>query len=271
MQFTVESVALSTGVTLPYVEQGDPSGVPVVLVHGPTDSWRSFELLLAQLPASLRTFAVSQRGHGDADRPEDGYRPQDFAGDVVAFMDAVGLEAAVLAGHSGAGFTARRVALNYPHRVLGLVLIAAPYSLRDKPGFGELLKTVAELTDPVDPHVVRQFVASTVSSPLPPIFLETVIAECQKVPARVWRATLGGLLEGDLPATDSPGVAALLIWGDRDEICPRSEQEALMGAIPRAELATYHGVGHSPHWEKPEPAAADIAAFAERARRAQPS
>lgn len=103
MQFTVESVALSTGVTLPYVEQGDRSGVPVVLFHGPTDSWRSFELLLAQLPASLRAFAVSQRGHGDADRPEAGYRPQDFADDVVAFMDAVGLEAAVLAGHSGAG------------------------------------------------------------------------------------------------------------------------------------------------------------------------
>jgi pimeloyl-ACP methyl ester carboxylesterase len=38
-----------------------------------------------------------------------------------------------------------------------------------------------------------------------------------------------------------------------------------------AELATYHGVGHSPHWEKPEPVAADIAAFAERALRAQPS
>lgn len=151
------------------------------------------------------------------------------------------------------------------------MLIAAPYSLRDQPGFGELLETVAELTDPVDPHVVREFVGSTVSSPLPPTFLETVIAECQKVPARVWRATLGGLLEGDLPATDSPGVPALLIWGDRDEICPRSEQEALIVAIPGAELATYHGVGHSPHWEKPEPVAADIAAFAERALRAQPS
>lgn len=78
-------------------------GVPIMLLHGPTNSWRSFEILLAQLPASVRAFAISQRGHGDADRPERGYRPEAFAGDVVAFMDAVGLEAAVLAGHSGAG------------------------------------------------------------------------------------------------------------------------------------------------------------------------
>jgi non-heme chloroperoxidase len=272
MPCTVESVALSTGVTLPYVEQGDPMGVPVILLHGPTDSWRSFEILLAQLPASVRAFALSQRGHGDADRPEGGYRPEDFAGDVVAFMDAVGLEAAVLAGHSGAGFTARRVALDHPDRVLGLVLIAAPHSLRGNPAFRELLQTVSELTDPVDPDFVRKFARSTVTQPVSSAFLETAIAECCKVPARVWQATLSGLLEGDvLPTRESASVPALLIWGDRDEICPRSEQQALMAAIPGASLATYHGAGHSPHWQQPERSAADIAAFAERVGRTNPA
>jgi pimeloyl-ACP methyl ester carboxylesterase len=42
----LRSIALSTQVTLPYVEQGDPAGVPVLLLHGVTDSWRSFELVL---------------------------------------------------------------------------------------------------------------------------------------------------------------------------------------------------------------------------------
>ena len=70
----VDSVALSTGVTLPYVTQGDTSGVPVLLLHGYADSWRFFEPLLAHLPQSVHAYAPTQRGHGDADRPRAGYR-----------------------------------------------------------------------------------------------------------------------------------------------------------------------------------------------------
>ena len=69
MSFTTKAIALSTGVTLPYVEQGDPDGVPVILLHGVTDSWRSFEPVLPHLPPSIHAFALTQRGHGDADRP----------------------------------------------------------------------------------------------------------------------------------------------------------------------------------------------------------
>ena len=69
MTFTTKTIVLPTGVTLPYVEQGDPDGVPVILLHGVTDSWRSFEPVLPHLPPSIRAFALTQRGHGDADRP----------------------------------------------------------------------------------------------------------------------------------------------------------------------------------------------------------
>jgi pimeloyl-ACP methyl ester carboxylesterase len=75
----VKSAALSTGVTLPYVEQGDPAGTPVVLLHGITDSWRSFEPVLPYLPDSIRAFALTQRGHGDADRPAAAYHPRHLA------------------------------------------------------------------------------------------------------------------------------------------------------------------------------------------------
>ena len=79
---------------LPYVEQGDPAGVPVVLLHGGTDSWRSFEPVLPYLPGSIHAFALTLRGHGDASRPAAGYRPRDFAADVAAFLDSQGLESA---------------------------------------------------------------------------------------------------------------------------------------------------------------------------------
>jgi pimeloyl-ACP methyl ester carboxylesterase len=76
---------------LPYVEQGDADGVPVVLLHGVTDSWRSFEPVLPHLPDSIRAIAVTQRGHGDAPKPESGYLIEDLAGDVVALMDELQL------------------------------------------------------------------------------------------------------------------------------------------------------------------------------------
>src|SRR5215208_938620 len=60
----VQSVELPNRVTLPYVEQGDPSGVPVVLLHAIADSWRSFERVLSDLPESIHAFALTQRGHG---------------------------------------------------------------------------------------------------------------------------------------------------------------------------------------------------------------
>jgi len=91
MTHQIQSVTLPGGPRLPYVEHGDPAGVPVVLLHGYSDSWRSWELLLPELPDTLHAFAVTQRGHGDADRPAAGYRPEDHGADVAAFMDAVGL------------------------------------------------------------------------------------------------------------------------------------------------------------------------------------
>src|SRR5689334_21102534 len=107
----VRSATLSTGVTVPYAETGDPSGIPVVLVHGYVESWRYFEPVLRLLPDSIHAYAFSQRGHGDADRPPDGYTPADLVADLVAFMDSVGLEAAALVGSSSGGVVAQLVAV----------------------------------------------------------------------------------------------------------------------------------------------------------------
>lgn len=263
----VETAALANGLRLPYVEQGDPSGVPVVFLHAFADSWRSFERVLPCLPRSIRAFAVTQRGHGDADRPASGYGVEEFTADVSAFMDTVRLEAAVIVASSSAGVTAQRFAVEHPRRTLGLVFIGAPRSLRDKPGAARFLDEVRGLSDPIDPAFVREFVEATLSGPVPPGFLDTVIAENLKVPARVWRATLEGLVEA-VPATETATITAptVILWGDRDEFIPRSDQAALAAAIPGSRLVVYEGTGHVVHWEQPERVAADLVALVERMR-----
>jgi non-heme chloroperoxidase len=263
MTSIIKSVELSTRVVLPYVEQGDPSGVPVLLLHGYADSWHAFEPVLPYLPESIHAFALTQRGHGDASRPAAGYRSRDFAADLAAFMDVLDLEAAVIAGGSSGGFAARRFAIDYPERTLALVLIGSPAILRDKPGVLEAWdSTISKLTDPVDSSFVREFQQSTLAQPVPQAFLETLVQENLKVPARVWRATAEGLLEDDsFEELDKIKAPTLIVWGDQDAILPRSDQEALAAAIAGSRLVVYPGAGHALYWEEPDRVASDLVAF----------
>ena len=180
----IKWASLPNSLELPYVEQGDESGSPVVFLHAYADSWRSFEPVLSHLPRSIHAFAPTQRGHSNAGRPAAGYNVEDFAHDLEAFMDVVGLEQAVLVASSSATFTVQRLAIDNPHRTRGLVLIGVPWSLRDTAVGSELPQAVFALSDPVDPAFVRDFVASTVFGPVSPAFLETVIGESLKVPRK---------------------------------------------------------------------------------------
>jgi pimeloyl-ACP methyl ester carboxylesterase len=62
-------VHLATGVTVPYLEQGDPQAAAVLLLHAWVESSACFDRLLQAVPPTLRVFAMDQRGHGDADKP----------------------------------------------------------------------------------------------------------------------------------------------------------------------------------------------------------
>ncbi len=265
MAFIQKSVMLPNHVELPYVEQGAPSGVPVLLLHAIADSWHAFEPLLAHLPDGIHAFALTQRGHGDASRPGAGYRVRDFAADLAAFMDSIQLEAAVIAGGSSGGFVSRRFAIDHPERTLGLVLMGSPASLRDKPAIRELWdSTISTLRDPVDPGFVREFAASTLARPVPQAFFETIVRESLKVPAFVWKATLEGLMAddsfGELHTIKTP---TLIIWGDQDRILPRSDQEALAATITDSRLVVYGGAGHAFYWEEPDRVASDLVDFIE--------
>lgn len=259
------AVEVRTGVRMPYFEQGDSSGMPLVLVHAVGDSQRIFEGLLDHLPASVHAFAPTMRGHGDASRPRSGYRSSDFAADLAAFMDAVHIKAAVIAGGSSGGLVGQRFAIDFPDRILGLVLLGAPLTLGNKP-FAQGLwdSTISKLTDPIDSAFVRRFAESALSRPVPDALLDASVRESLKVPAFVWRETLKGILEDDFSAElGRIAVPTLVIWGDGDALLPREDQEALVRLIRGARLLVYPGAGHVFYWEDPARAAADLASFAE--------
>ena len=195
MTYIVKTIELPGALNINFAEQGDSSPVPLLLLHGYVDSWRSFELVLPYLPESIHTFSLTQRGHGESSRPATGYSVEILAADLSDFMDKLNLEKAVVAGGSSGGITARRFAIDHPDHTSGLVLLGSPLSLRDKPGVLELWNsTISKLTDPIDPDFVREFAESIFSQTVPPELMDKIIKENLKVPAHVWKSTLKGLL-----------------------------------------------------------------------------
>ena len=257
------SVLLKTGVRLRYAYKGDSSGTPVIMLHGYTDSWFSFSSVLPLLDKKYRVYILDQRGHGDSDRPVGGYAMQQFAGDVLAFMDAMNLKQATIVGHSMGSFVAQRVASEAPERVTKLVLVASGTSLRNNT-VRDLQRAIDGLKDtaPVPETFARDFQMSTVFKPLAPEFLQGVVKESVKLPVRVWREVMAEMLapEADVQLKKIK-TPTLVLWGDKETIFPRSEQDLLVSELRNAVLKVYPDTGHALHWEKPERFAKDLQEF----------
>jgi non-heme chloroperoxidase len=255
------TVPISTGVRLHYVEHGDAGGEVVVFLHGWPDSSFSFSRVLSLLPQRYHAYALDLRGFGRSARPEGGYTIDDLAADVVAFLDAVGVDRATLVGHSMGTFVARRAAQEAPDRVAALVLIGSAESPVNAVT-GEVHALIADLPDPVPVEFAREFQASTVHLRLPDSFFEGIVAESAAVPARIWRRTFDGLLAYDDTA-ELTRIAAptLLIWGAHDGLFDREQQDRLVGRITDVRLLVYPDTGHCPNWEVPGRVAEDLDAF----------
>jgi pimeloyl-ACP methyl ester carboxylesterase len=255
------SVKLASGVTLQYVAQGPEDGEAVLMLHGYTDTWFSFSRVLPLMSKSVRTIAVTQRGHGGSDRPASGYGMDDLATDAIQLMDALSIRRATVVGHSMGSFVARRVAAISPDRVTRLVLVGAGPDLRN-PAVAELGGAIEALKDPVDVAFVSDFQRSTVHRAVPDAFMERAIADSAKVPARVWKALYAGMLEYRA-SEQAIRCPTLVIGGDKDGVFTRAEQEELARRIPGAKSNIVPDIGHAPHWEDPESFVRALVAFIE--------
>ena len=135
-----------------------------------------------------------------------------------------GPDAAVLAGASSGGYVAQRFAVDNPGRTLGLALVGSPRSLRGpRPPFADVL---AGLDDPIDAAFARELSEGMVAREVPNAVMATLCQESLKAPARVWRDVFEGLLTAYLPLdTGRISAPTLIIWGARDALLPRADQE----------------------------------------------
>ena len=235
------------------------TGRPLVLLHGLSDSHRTWHRVARELALTHRVLMPDLAGHGLSGRPDASYDLDWHAALVGRWIDLLGLDEMDLVGHSFGGGVAQYLLLSHHERVHRLGLVASG-------GLGrEVSLGVKLLSLPGVEKVIQPFLG-----------LGTRIAmRWLKYPTedRLWLAwvnsrpgtaralartargvvNLGGqhrhFLDraGEVP--DLPPLA--LFWGERDEILPVIQARRMMSRVEGARLETFPGCGHFPHLEQP--------------------
>ena len=123
---------------------GPEDGEPVVMVHGWPQHWWIWRGVVQRLAAEgYRCICIDLRGHGWTDAPRDGYEKEQFATDVLAALDELGIERFKLIGHDWGGFTSFLIALHAPQRVEKLLALSIVHPwIEREGGLGKQLKAL---------------------------------------------------------------------------------------------------------------------------------
>jgi pimeloyl-ACP methyl ester carboxylesterase len=266
-----KTVALGNGMTLGYIELGDPKNPPLIYLHGITNSSLGYIPLGRQLARDFHVFLLDLRGHGASDKPECCYSRIDFAYDVKMFLDRFGIERADIVGHSLGSIVAHTFAAYWPQRTRQLVLIAStlgprspasPDAPRPAPLLGAWDAEIRKLQDPIDPDSAFMRSWWTVEG-LDPAIQSMMRRESARIPANVWRAMLDQVASSrDLRMTvDWIQAPTLLMFGGKDSLFGPAEREELIAWMPKAKVALYPDLGHSLPEESPVGVAAGLREF----------
>jgi len=246
-----QSVRLANGVKLAYVELGDPKGEPLLLLHGYTDTSRSWTLVAPWL-LRHRLLIPDQRGHGGSDKPACCYSASVLAEDARLLLDAMKVERAAVAGHSLGSMVAMTLAAEHPERVTKVALIGSTALVPVKRG--DWLWTNAHaLKVPLDPasDFLREWHPAKQPTPVDKAFADAAMAEILAVPLHVWRNVMRELAE--TPAGRHAAdirAPVLILSGGKDPLFPPEHHAALAKAIPHAEARVFPDLGHNLTWER---------------------
>jgi pimeloyl-ACP methyl ester carboxylesterase len=247
----------------PVSPSADP---PVVLLHGASGNLEDQCLTLGHtLAARRRVILIDRPGHGFSDRP--GRRadasPARQAALVVQALTELGVERAIIVGHSWAGALATALALDFPERVAGLVLLAPvthPWpggiawynTLAATPMIGPLFARSVAL--PLGMLMITSGIAGVFAPQRPPpdyarrTAVRLVLRPAQFMANAQDVAVLKDFVTAQVPRYRAIAAPTVVISGDRDTVVAiDSHARVAAGLIPDAKLVVLDGVGHMPH------------------------
>ncbi|MCX7939943.1 MAG: alpha/beta hydrolase [Thermoflexales bacterium] len=239
-----------------FVERGDPEAPAVVFLHGFPFNHAMWQAQVEVLSQRYRCIAPDLRGYGRSPQPPDcaAWTMDDFADDVAALMDALGIARATVCGLSMGGYVA--FALWRRHRsCISRLILANTKAAGDSEQAKQNRRRHAEL---VRTQGMRAFADEMLPKLLAPnahpAVAEAVRAMIESTPIETVLATLPAL--ADRPdmseALSAISVPTLVVVGEQDAISPLSEAQFMQARIPGARLAVIPNTGHLSPMEQPE-------------------
>ncbi|HEX7125262.1 MAG TPA: alpha/beta fold hydrolase [Thermodesulfobacteriota bacterium] len=234
---------------------GDPRAVPLVCIHGAGGAAAMWPQVHVAFRDERAVYALDLPGHGRS-APLDGRITLDrYADTVTGFLDAVGIERAVVVGHSMGGGIALSLALEAPGRVAGLVLVGTGAKLGVAPETMDLLER--------DPDAAVERICRLAYGPAASeAMLARAIAEMRKTPSEVLRADFRACQTFDVRGRlGEIGIPALVLVGEADVLTPPRFAAFLADHIAGAALVVVPGVGHMLPVEAPGAFASAVRPF----------
>lgn len=247
-----------------YVEWGASADPPVVVLHGITGHARTWDDEAALLATTRRVLVLDQRGHGDSDPAPDGdYSDEALLGDLVAFVETLGLRRCSLLALSLGGRVAINFAGRHPDRVERLVVvdIGPEIAPAGRARVGALMAGAPERFETVQDAIVHMRAnnprytdamlhhrARHALRPLPNGGLtwkydralrEAIRQGRLRVPADLW------------PQWRAIACPTLLVRGAESDVLSETTAKRMIDALPAARLVVVPGAGHTVPGDQP--------------------
>jgi pimeloyl-ACP methyl ester carboxylesterase len=264
------------------------SGPPLLLLHGWPEFWLTWEPVMQRLADRYTLLAPDLRGFGDSDKPQGPYGPDGHAADMLALIDALGIARSGLVGHDVGGPVIMAIARKAPEKLAGLFFFDFVY-----PGIGARFATPDRLNEiwyqsfhqmEMAPRIIgatretcrvyieyflrhwshRKDAFDDVLDAFVDNFMKPGNLAGGFAHYRASHAPRVAMMKGELPALPKINVKTCIRWGEHDPILLAEWTDRLGETFSDTDVAIFPGVGHFPHREDPDRAAAEIAGFFQR-------
>ncbi len=231
------------------------AGQPLVLISGlgyPLWQWHKMVPFLAE---HFQVITFDNRGVGQSDKPAGPYTAQMLAADTVGLLDALGIEKAIIAGHSMGGFIAQAMALDFPQKVAKLILCSTNFGgPHHVPVTPEAMKVLTDVTSDAltrfknglavstapdwsekNPEMIEEWVKWRIANPIDPAPYQAQLA------IGLGLLTEAAAFEVKLPRLNVP---TLILFGAHDKVVPPDNASLLAEKISGSKVVILPNAGH---------------------------